>query len=251
MTLSDALGVGPGEVVAFIGAGGKTTAMYRVAADLAARGLKVIVTTTTRMLPPGAPHIALVLEDRNAGAVASLAAEALDRWPVVAVAARALADGKLQGVPPAWITVLRGIPGVAAVLVEADGSAGKLFKAPADHEPVIPPETTLLVAMVRADALGQPLVSKLVHRPELAARQAGIRKGDVMTPEAVARVLLGKVNLRDRPPAARLAALITNARAPAMREAVQGLAQFLRTGGASPVVLAELIAEPGFIELVA
>ena len=140
---------------------------------------------------------------------------------------------------------------MAAVLVEADGSAGKLFKAPADHEPVIPPETTLLVAMVRADALGQPLVSKLVHRPELAARQAGIRKGDVMTPEAVARVLLGKVNLRDRPPAARLAALITNARAPAMREAVQGLAQFLRTGGASPVVLAELIAEPGFIELVA
>ena len=79
MTLSDALGVGPGEVVAFIGAGGKTTAIYRVAADLAARGLKVIVTTTTKIFPPGAPHIALVLEEGSAGALVSLAAEALGR----------------------------------------------------------------------------------------------------------------------------------------------------------------------------
>ena len=70
MTLAEALGVRAGEVVAFIGAGGKTTAMYRLAADLAARGLQVIVTTTTKILPPDRPEVALVLEEAGGGASA-------------------------------------------------------------------------------------------------------------------------------------------------------------------------------------
>ncbi len=251
MTLAEALGIAPGEVVAFIGAGGKTTAMYRVAADLAAQGLKAIVTTTTKIFPPDRPDIPLVLEAAGGDAAAARAADVLGRTRIVAVAARPLADGKLQGLSPEGIAALRGIPGVAAVLVEADGSARKPFKAPADHEPVIPAETTLVVAVVGADALGQPLSAGWVHRPELAAQQAGIRVGDPITAEVVARVLLGPANLRGKPRGARLAALITKARTPALCEAAGRLAALLRAGGASPVVLAELAADPPFVALAA
>ena len=244
MTLTEALGVKPGDVVAFIGAGGKTTAMYRVAAELAARGLKVIVTTTTKIFPPDHAAVVLVLAGGDAGGQATRAGEALRRADVVAVAARTLPDGKLQGIEPEAVASLRAVPGVAAVLVEADGSARKPFKAPAAHEPVIPRETTLLVAVVGADALGRSLAGDVAHRPELVAQQGGIRMGDPITPEAAARIILGPANLSGRPPAARLAALITRARTSAECEAARRLARLLREGGAAPVVIAELVVEP-------
>src|SRR5262249_57619382 len=60
------------------------------------------------------------------------------------------------------------------ILDEADGSRTRPFKAPADHEPVIPEETTLVIAVVGADVLGQPLDGEHVHRP---ARVSALRGG--------------------------------------------------------------------------
>ena len=88
-----------------------------------------------------------------------------------------------------------------------------------------------------------------VHRPELVAEQAGIRMGDPITPEAVARVLLGRANLRGKPPGARLAGLITKVRGTAARAETQRLARLLLEGGASSVVMAELAADPPFIAI--
>ncbi len=251
MTLVDAFDVREGEVVAFIGGGGKTTAMYRVAEELAARGLKVIVTTTTKIFPPDRADIPLILAHGREDDLAHPLFAALRLARVVVVAAGELPDGKLEGLRPEVIPALRKIPGVGAVLVEADGSARKPFKAPAPHEPVIPEATTLLVIVVGADILGLPLTGDLVHRPELAAQQGGIAMGDALTPEVVARILLGPGNLRGKPAGARLAALIARARTPVAGESVHRLARLLLAGGASPVVIAELVADPGFVTVVA
>jgi len=78
-TLAEALGVaafGPTksakprgcEVVAFTGSGGKTTAMFRLAAELVARGARVLITTPTHIYPPDseqfpAAGITTVMED--------------------------------------------------------------------------------------------------------------------------------------------------------------------------------------------
>jgi molybdenum cofactor cytidylyltransferase len=63
------------------------------------------------------------------------------------------------------------------------------FKAPAAHEPVIPPETTLVVPVVGADVFGTPLDDAHVHRPELVAALSAAPLGAPITPEIVARVL--------------------------------------------------------------
>jgi probable selenium-dependent hydroxylase accessory protein YqeC len=63
------------------------------------------------------------------------------------------------------------------------------FKAPAAHEPVIPPETTLVVPVVGADVFGKPLDDQHVHRPELIGALTGAAPGTPITPEIVARVL--------------------------------------------------------------
>jgi probable selenium-dependent hydroxylase accessory protein YqeC len=49
MNLTQALALSPGDVVSFVGAGGKTSALFRLADELAGQGWRVISTTTTRI----------------------------------------------------------------------------------------------------------------------------------------------------------------------------------------------------------
>ncbi|HEX7593711.1 MAG TPA: hypothetical protein VF429_06025, partial [Anaerolineae bacterium] len=49
MQLSEAFRVRSKEIVALVGAGGKTTAMFHLADELAAQGKRVVTTTTTRL----------------------------------------------------------------------------------------------------------------------------------------------------------------------------------------------------------
>ena len=74
------------------------------------------------------------------------------------------------------------------VLVEADGSAQRPFKAHASHEPVIPAEATQVICVVGASGFGSP-VAEAAHRPELYARLAGVSVENTVTPETEAAVL--------------------------------------------------------------
>src|SRR4051812_36583588 len=49
MRIREALNVQRGDIVAFTGAGGKSTTMFRLGRELAAEGWRVIATTTTRI----------------------------------------------------------------------------------------------------------------------------------------------------------------------------------------------------------
>ena len=80
------------------------------------------------------------------------------------------------------------------------------FKAPAEHEPVIPECASLVVAVVGVDAVGLPLAAKYIHRPEWVA---AICPGEVVTPEMIARVWVSAQGGRKNVPAgARVVGLI-------------------------------------------
>ena len=49
MLIAKALGVQSREVIVFVGAGGKSTAMFRLANELVGQGKRVVTTTTTRL----------------------------------------------------------------------------------------------------------------------------------------------------------------------------------------------------------
>lgn len=57
MQLKEALGFERGEMISLIGAGGKTTTMFRLAQELRDEGRKVLVTTTTKIFKPNKPHV--------------------------------------------------------------------------------------------------------------------------------------------------------------------------------------------------
>ena len=139
MILSHALSLGSKEVIALSGGGGKTTLMFRLAAELAASGQRVVTTMTTRIFVSQmaqAPHT-LVLHGE--GALLAQLPEALAEYGHVLIAGSTMVEqDKVQGVPPEFLDRIAAQPAVDVVIVEADGSRRLPFKAPAQHEPVIP-----------------------------------------------------------------------------------------------------------------
>jgi molybdenum cofactor cytidylyltransferase len=235
-------GVQKGEVVTFVGAGGKTTAMYCLGRELASQGWHVIVTTTTMIRPPTLqPGEDLVVADDHAQAL-DLVKKALSRNHLVTLAAQHLpAENKLKGVPPGWIASL--MPVADAVLVEADGSRGLPLKAPAAHEPVVPVETSLLVPVVGIDAVGLPLSEVTVHRPALVAALTGLALGDVITTAAVSALLVHPQGaLKNAPAHARIVPLINKVQSEAALGAARDIAACVMDREDEPELQRVLIA---------
>src|SRR5262249_10549683 len=156
MTLADALGMTSDDVVALVGGGGKTTAMFRLAREMVARGGRAITTTTTRIF---AAQIGLAPSHvRAVEATGERIAVELNAYGHTLVIGETSSEtGKADGVSLDLFGRLRRWHPDACILNEADGSRMRPFKAPATHEPVIPEETTLVVMVVGADVFGRPL----------------------------------------------------------------------------------------------
>ena len=239
VTLREALALGNARVVAFTGGGGKTSALFRLAHELA--DARVLVTTTTRMWVPAPEQGPLLVAPTLLAAQGSL----LDAWTrgVRVLGSTITPEGKLQGVPPAWVAALASAADY--VLVEADGAAGKPLTAPREHEPVIPPATELLVPVVGIEAVGAPLDAAHVHRVAEIAALADLAVGTLLPPDAVATVLLDpRGNVKGAPSAARIVPLVNKVDTASDEIAARALGAALLARGAERVVLACLAANP-------
>jgi len=235
MLLHRALRLETGDVVAFVGSGGKTTAMFRLADEIVAAGGRVVTTTTTRIF---------VAQSRLAPVhVQSLAdvRAALETSPHVLLTGEFdLAEDKALGVPPNAVCDLKSEISDATILVEADGSRQLPFKAPAEPEPAIPNCATLVVPMVGIDAIGKPLSPQFVHRPDMIAR---IHARETVTPEMVAVVLAHPLGGRKNAPVgARLIVLINKVESDEQRTAAMEIADLLLRAPGIGGVLAGAVA---------
>ena len=205
MRLHQALNVKHGDVISFVGAGGKTTAALRLMEELAGIGRRVVFTTTTKILEPIPRENEYLLLAEEEEALAQVS-ELLTCYPKVFLAKRRLEEvdpaalgesdrdypmcpNKLEGVSPSLVNHLARRLNEAVILVEADGAGHRALKAPAAHEPVLPASTTILVPLADLTVLGKPLAEEHVHRPELVAGLTGAALGQPVTVEMVATVL--------------------------------------------------------------
>jgi probable selenium-dependent hydroxylase accessory protein YqeC len=179
--LTDSLGLQEREMISLVGAGGKTTLMFRLAKELVLQGKKVITTTTTKILEPSSEETSRLVVDSDEKEVQHLVKLHLDRDRHLTIARERLGSGKLQGVSSEVAANLWGSTGADTVIVEADGAAGRPVKAPREHEPVIPSNTTLVIALLGLDGISQPLNDKNAFQPERISRMTGVRVGEKMT----------------------------------------------------------------------
>jgi probable selenium-dependent hydroxylase accessory protein YqeC len=184
--LTEALGVQAKEVISLVGAGGKTTLMFRLAQELFLSGKNVVTTTTTKILEPTSGETNFLFIDPDARRIKNFVQCHLDQYHHITVAQERLGSGKLKGISPDLVNELWAFRGMDAIIVEADGAAGRPVKAPREEEPVIPLSTTLVVAMVGVDGMGMVINEENVFQPERVSTMTGIPMGERLTDEAIA-----------------------------------------------------------------
>lgn len=179
--LVDRLGLGGRELVAIVGAGGKSTILACIGRELAASGAAVVVTTTTKMGADQATEPSVFSSDPL------VIIDAVDPGRSLFVGA-ARDDEKVTGLAPEVVTAVHASPRVDAVVVEADGARSRLIKAPAPHEPVVPAGSTTVIVVASLAALGRP-IDEVAHRPERVARIIGVAPSAELTPRHMVDVL--------------------------------------------------------------
>lgn len=213
--LHEALGIRRPAVVATVGGGGKTTILFALAAEWAAgrgEGLSVLCTTTKMTIPREGRALPLVI-GRNEASRAGALADLRQRDAPTAIVGSGRGDReRVLAVETDWPRAATQAGLASLVAVEADGSKGRPFKAPASHEPVIPSDAHVVVAVMGAGVFGRPLDDRAVHRPERVAEIAGVRLGAEVTPQVAAAVLTSDEGGRKNvPDSARFVILISSA----------------------------------------
>jgi probable selenium-dependent hydroxylase accessory protein YqeC len=240
-------------MVAFTGAGGKTTAAWRVMGELARAGERAIFTTTTRIFKPTADDVRLVLDPDPSGARMRRTMERT-RFAVLAAGLGARGDPeqagrspypaeavKLVGLSPAVLNRLfREVPSVTW-LVEADGARGRLLKAPAAHEPVIPSRAGRVIVLAGLEAIGEPVDERTVHRARVASQLLGTDTGVTITPTMIARLVRHpRGGLKGIPPGAPAVVLLTHWHEAAGGDGEMIAEQLASEGGITRVVRVDL-----------
>lgn len=225
MNLAQALRASQGIRLAMVGAGGKTTAMFGLARQLTP---PVLVSATTHL----AQH-QLRFADRyfpiDEGAdIRRLGEQGFSG--VTLLIGKPCEDQRALGLSAEQIGAVyaqaeeHNLP----LLVEADGSRQLPMKAPAAHEPAIPPWANTVMVVAGMSGLGKPLDSQHVHRPEIFAQLTGLRPSDPVTPEAVQRLLCHPLGgLKNIPDAARRVVLLNQVDDAALYQQAMPLAQSL------------------------
>ena len=176
---------GRAPVISLVGGGGKTTCVKAMASECRQKGIRAVVATTTHMQMP---HDEFLLDTEDMQAFSDLMEREGQVWlgkrldpmnqdpNMVKNKSRALGTEFIREV-----CANSGFP----VFIEADGARCLPCKVPADHEPVIVPETTHVLNVYGMDTLDQPF-SETVFRPELACALTGkslsdpVEKDDIL-----------------------------------------------------------------------
>lgn len=175
---------GKKHTICLVGGGGKTTVMYELAAAWAACGRKVLVLTSTHILQPADGSFAA-----DAAAVHNLWQQR--RYAVIGTPE--LSTGKLTAPPQDLYEALQLQADV--ILCEADGSRHHPCKVPAEHEPVLLPDSDIVLAVAGMDALGNSL-QQACQRPQLAAALLSCSLDSVIDEQMLAALLLSEQGSR-------------------------------------------------------
>ena len=170
--------------ICLVGGGGKTTVMYELATAWAACGRKVLVLTSTHILQPADGSFAA-----DAAAVQNLWQQG--RYAVIGTPE--LATGKLTAPQQRLYEDLQ--PQADIILCEADGSKHHPCKVPAEHEPVLLPDSDIVLAVAGMDALGRQL-AQACQRPQLAATLLGCSAEKIINAQMLASLLLSEQGAR-------------------------------------------------------
>jgi len=233
-TLIEAFRLGPAPRLALVGAGGKSTSLFRLAGEFPAP-----------LLLGSTAHLAL---EQSREVDRHIVVQSPADIPAVAAPGRTLftgADndhGRWKGLPSEALPALQRLADDLQVplLFESDGSRCLPVKAWETYEPPIPPFAETVVVCAGLSALGQALDEAHVFHASIFSQLSGLALGEPLTAAALAAVLAhpggGQKNI---PAGARRICLLNQADTPALQAQAQQMVPIL-LGAFDAVVIASL-----------
>jgi probable selenium-dependent hydroxylase accessory protein YqeC len=240
-------------LVSLVGAGGKTSLMFRLARELAEDGESVLTTTTTKIFKPSPDQATQVIFAESVSRLLEQAHALLkEHRHICAAAARLPEEGKLRGFLPGIVNDIRNSRLFRWIIVEADGAAGRPLKVPADHEPVIPSGTTHLVGLVGLNGVGRPLNDQWVFRRQQFMKLTGLEPGADVSDSALTDVLVEKNGIfKNAPVKALRIAFCNQADVPENLAAGRRIAQIMRkqkNTGIMRLIIGQVLFDPPILE---
>jgi molybdenum cofactor cytidylyltransferase len=233
--------------IAIVGGGGKTTALFQLAHQLP--GLVWVTTTThlgTDQLDYTDQHFIISEPDEIDLAM-------LKAHKSTLITGLFTLDDRVKGPEPEVIEELARVANEEniSIVVEADGARSHPIKAPAAHEPVIPAWAEMVIVVVGLSALGKPLSSEWVHRPEQFEALTGWQQGQVINMASLVKLMTHPLGgLKNIPASAQKVALLNQADTPALQQEARSAAEDLLNGGFDKVIIGALRLAPDDIEVV-
>ena len=206
-----------GHIVSLVGGGGKTTLLYAMADYCARKGWRVLVTTTTHILQPAsgyAPDDAALAALWQAG-----------HYAVIGTPAE---NGKLTLPQP---QLLRRMAQADAVFIEADGAKHCPCKVPAAHEPVLLPQSDIVLAVAGLSALGKPLREVCFRYDTICPQFLAAAPDAPLTPPMLAQLLASTQGGRKAVGDRQFYAVLNQADTPELRQQGIQIQQLLRQQG--------------------
>ena len=182
-TLIDALDARRG-IVCAVGAGGKKSVLYQLLREHPGH-VAMTATVHTTEFPDDLVQRQVVDEDARLRARVLAVASSGS----IAYACPSNKPGRHAGVAPATIRAIHDAGGFDATFVKSDGARMRWIKAPEADEPILVPGADIVIPVVSARAIGEPLSERVAHRVDRVAAVTGVAPGETLTPEAVGRLL--------------------------------------------------------------
>lgn len=231
--------------VGLVGAGGKTTALFRLGRDLSIKSSSkndagtVILTATTHL---GIDQ--LDLADRYCTVTTpEQVTEAFENnlMGVVLFIGERAEQQRVRGLDERTLDRLHEMADSMELplLVEADGSRRRPLKAPADHEPALPTWVDTVCVLAGLSGIGHPLDELWVHRPDRFSLLAGQPVGSLIQPEGLQNFLLNPAGgLKNIPTHSRKILVLNQADTSELQSIASRLAPSLLAGYDTVVIAA-------------
>lgn len=252
--LIEALSLTPKELISLVGAGGKTTLMFRLAREFLLNGKKVITTTTTKIFEPSQEETPFLFIERDERKIKKQSLLLLEKYQHLTLATERIGSGKLSGLSPDLIEELWKENKVDGVIVEADGARRRPLKAPREGEPVIPSSTTLIIGILGLDGLEKELNDENAFQADLISELTHTPKGEKITEETFLRLAIHPKGLfKGSPSGVRKVVLLNKVDLLKGKEKAMELGQrIFKEGspGIEKVLLGQVQKDPPILEII-
>ena len=241
-------------VVSLVGAGGKTSLMFKLAQEISRAGQAVLTTTTTKILEPLPAQSDCVIVSESVETIVKKARDLIQNKAlhITVAAKRGDRENKLIGMKPQSVDIISKKNLFDWILVEADGAAGRPLKVPADHEPVIPVSTTSVIGLVGLSGVGQPVGDKWIHRLDHFSSLTGLASGQKISSAAVCNVLTHNRGIfKDTPGDVKRLAFLNQADAAGGLDAGKQICDLLakqKKTKLKRIIIGQLAADPPVLE---